>query len=65
MVVTGRRRCQASTASEQGDGYRQNIDTLTRIADRHYIIEKCQVVWTCSSKQLRANRKIQQRYLGV
>ncbi len=43
----------------------KNVDALTRIADRHYIIEKGQVVWSGSSKQLRADKKIQQRYLGV
>ena len=30
----------------------KNVSTLTRIADRHYIIEKGQVVWTGSSLEL-------------
>jgi len=43
----------------------KNIDALTRIADRHYIIEKGRVVWSGSSSELRADEAIQHRYLGV
>jgi len=43
----------------------KNVDALTRIADRHYIIEKGQVVWSGSSAELRANEDLQHRYLGV
>ena len=43
----------------------KNVDILSRIADRHYIIEKGCVVWTGSSADLRANQEIQHRYLGV
>lgn len=43
----------------------KNVDALTRIADRHYIIEKGAVVWQGSSAELRANEDIQHRYLGV
>ncbi len=43
----------------------KNVDALTRIADRHYIAEKGQVVWTGSSKELRESKDIQHRYLGV
>jgi branched-chain amino acid transport system ATP-binding protein len=43
----------------------KNVDALTRIADRHYIIEKGRVVWTGSSLALRADPALQHRYLGV
>ncbi len=43
----------------------KNVDALTRIADRHYIIEKGQVVWTGDSESLRADEALQRRYLGV
>ena len=43
----------------------KNVEILSRIADRHYIIEKGRVVWTGSSAELRAHEIIQHRYLGV
>ncbi len=43
----------------------KNIDALTRIADRHYIIEKGRVVWHGTSAALRADAALQHRYLGV
>ncbi|MGH7318951.1 MAG: ABC transporter ATP-binding protein [Candidatus Rokuibacteriota bacterium] len=43
----------------------KNVDTLTRIADRHYIIEKGRVVWTGNSAALRAEAAVRHRYLGV
>jgi branched-chain amino acid transport system ATP-binding protein len=43
----------------------KNIDALTRVADRHYIIEKGRVVWTGDSAALRADAALQHRYLGV
>ena len=43
----------------------KNIDALTRIADRHYIIEKGRVVWQGDSAALRADAALQHRYLGV
>ena len=43
----------------------KNIEALTRIADRHYIIEKGRVVWEADSAQLSEDPSIQQRYLGV
>jgi len=43
----------------------KNIDVLTRIADRHYIMEKGQVVWQGASDELRADEELQHRYLGV
>jgi branched-chain amino acid transport system ATP-binding protein len=43
----------------------KNVEALTRVADRHYIIEKGQVVWTGTSPQLEAARDIQHRYLSI
>lgn len=43
----------------------KNVEALTRIADRHYIIEKGRVVWTGSSEALHRNDEIKRRYLGV
>ena len=43
----------------------KNVDALTRIADRHYIIERGRVVWAGGSKELAAAPDIQHRYLGV
>jgi len=43
----------------------KNVDALTRIADRHYIIERGRVVWSGNSHELAASRDIQHRYLGI
>jgi branched-chain amino acid transport system ATP-binding protein len=43
----------------------KNVDALTRIADRHTIIERGRVVWTGSSGELAGSADIQHRYLGV
>ncbi len=43
----------------------KNVDALTRIADRHYVIERGRVVWTGSSAQLANAPEIQRRYLGI
>ncbi len=43
----------------------KNVDALTRIADRHYVIERGRVVWTGTSRELAGARDIQHRYLGV
>jgi branched-chain amino acid transport system ATP-binding protein len=43
----------------------KNVEALTRIADRHVIIEKGHAVWTGTSDELRANAELQHRYLGV
>jgi branched-chain amino acid transport system ATP-binding protein len=43
----------------------KDVRALTRIADRHYVLEKGRVVWSGSSAQLGANRDVQHRYLGV
>jgi branched-chain amino acid transport system ATP-binding protein len=43
----------------------KNVEALSRIADRHYVIEKGRVVWTGDSPALRAAADVQLRYLGV
>ena len=43
----------------------KNVAALTRIADRHYIIEKGQVVWAGSSEAILDQPEIQHKYLGV
>ena len=43
----------------------KNIETLIEIADRHYIVEKGSVVWSGTSTQLRENKLLQKKYLGV
>ena len=43
----------------------KNVDALTRIADRHYLIERGRMVWSGSSAQLSAAPDVQHRYLGI
>ena len=43
----------------------KDVRALTRVADRHYVLEKGRVVWRGSSAELDANRDVQHRYLGV
>jgi branched-chain amino acid transport system ATP-binding protein len=43
----------------------KDVKTLTRVADRHYVLEKGRVVWSGTSPELAADRNMQHRYLGV
>ncbi len=43
----------------------KNVQALTRLADRHYLIERGRVVWTGTSPELAAAPDVQHRYLGV
>lgn len=43
----------------------KNLKTLLHIAQRHYIMEKGQVVWSGPTETLQARPDIQSRYLGV
>jgi branched-chain amino acid transport system ATP-binding protein len=43
----------------------KNVEALTRIADRHYLIERGRVVWTGSSQELARSPEVQHRYLGI
>mgnify|MGYP001820243863 CR=1 FL=1 len=43
----------------------KNLKDLLKLADRHFIVEKGQVVWSGNSAQLSRAEDIQHRYLGV
>ncbi len=43
----------------------KNVAALTRIADRHYIIEKGKVAWSGTSAELRGADDVKHRFLGV
>src|SRR6476660_5621773 len=43
----------------------KNVENLSRIADRHYIIERGRTVWSGTSEQLTAEPELQHRYLGI
>ncbi|MDH3228683.1 MAG: ABC transporter ATP-binding protein [Alphaproteobacteria bacterium] len=43
----------------------KDIAALSRIADRHYILEKGRVVWSGSSDRLAGDPDLAHRYLGV
>jgi len=43
----------------------KNVGALTKVADRHFLIERGRVVWTGASAALAAAPDVQHRYLGV
>jgi len=43
----------------------KNVAALTRLANRHYILEKGRIVWSGTSAALQADEVLQHRYLGV
>jgi len=43
----------------------KDVRALSRIADRHYILEKGRVVWRGDSAELTASPDLRERYLGV
>jgi branched-chain amino acid transport system ATP-binding protein len=43
----------------------KNVQSLIRIADRHYLIERGRIVWSGASAALAAAPDVQHRYLGV
>ena len=43
----------------------KNIEALTHLANRHYIMEKGEIVWSGDSSVLIADKEIQHRYLGI
>ena len=43
----------------------KDVEALCAFADRHYILEKGEVIWTGSTAELRSNTELQDRYLGV
>ena len=43
----------------------KNVGALTRVADRHFLIERGHVVWSGRSSELAAAPDVQHRYLGI
>lgn len=43
----------------------KDVKALTKVADRHYVLEKGRVVWSGTSAELAADANVQHRYLGV
>jgi branched-chain amino acid transport system ATP-binding protein len=43
----------------------KNVEHLSRICDRHTIIERGRTVWSGTSEQLMAEPDLQHRYLGI
>ena len=43
----------------------KDVKALTRVADRHYVLEKGRVVWSGSPAELAGDTGLQHRYLGV
>ncbi len=43
----------------------KDIEALCALADRHYILEKGEVVWSGATGELMANKDLHDRYLGV
>ena len=43
----------------------KNVDALTRLADRHVVIEKGRVVWTGSNAEMLATPEVKDRFLHV
>jgi branched-chain amino acid transport system ATP-binding protein len=43
----------------------KNIEALLALAQRHYIMERGEIVWTGSTEKFRAESELKARYLGV
>ena len=43
----------------------KDVSALTQVADLHYVLEKGRGVWSGSAAELKADRNVQHRYLGV
>ena len=43
----------------------KNLDALSRLADRHYVLEKGRVVWTGTSEALVQDRQMIERKIGI
>jgi branched-chain amino acid transport system ATP-binding protein len=43
----------------------KDLEALCALADRHYILEKGEIVWSGSTPELMANKDLHDRYLGV
>jgi branched-chain amino acid transport system ATP-binding protein len=43
----------------------KDVRALTKVADRHYVLEKGRTVWQGTSAELTASEDVQHRYLGI
>lgn len=43
----------------------KEVDALVRFADRHYVVEKGEIVWSGDSDALEADKNVQDAYLSV
>jgi branched-chain amino acid transport system ATP-binding protein len=43
----------------------KNLNALMQLADRHYIMEKGEVVWSGATEEIIDNEELKSRYLGV
>ena len=43
----------------------KDVNAISRVADRHFVLEKGRVVWSGTSPELAASSDLQHRYLGV
>jgi branched-chain amino acid transport system ATP-binding protein len=43
----------------------KELDELCALADRHYVIEKGEIVWSGDTAALQADAKVQTMYLAV
>jgi len=43
----------------------KNLGPLSRLADRHYVLEKGRVVWTGNSGDLKAQERLVRQYIGL
>ena len=43
----------------------KNLDALMKLADRHYVMEKGEVVWSGATDEIVDNEELKARYLGV
>ena len=43
----------------------KNLDALSEVCDRHYVLEKGRVVWSGSSEDLEKDRQAVHDYMGV
>jgi branched-chain amino acid transport system ATP-binding protein len=43
----------------------KDVKALTKLADRHFVLEKGRVVWSGTSPELAASADVQHKYLGI
>lgn len=43
----------------------KDIEALTNLADRHYVIEKGEIMWSGDARALAADSSVRERYLGI